>query len=97
MNKPQTIAEILKKTLEKSSFQLPMAREKLLSQWKDLLGSPLNEQATPKAFHHDTLMIEVSHPTWMQEMHFFKHKILEKIKHQHPKAQVKDLRFTLKN
>lgn len=96
MAKPQTIAEILKKTLEKSQFQVPIEREKILENWSNLVGEILADQAKPKAFKQNTLVVEVSHPTWMQEMHFFKEKILNKIHENFPEAKVKELRFTLK-
>jgi hypothetical protein len=63
--------------------------------WTDIVGSSLAAHTSPAGWRGDTLVINVEHSTWMQELQFMKRDLIAKITGACPKTKLKDVRFQI--
>lgn len=63
--------------------------------WADIVGSSLAEHTSPAGWRGTTLIINVEHSTWMQELQFMKRDLMAKISGACPKTKLKDIRFQI--
>ena len=63
--------------------------------WKEIVGEPVAIHSQPCSIRNRILFIEVSHPTWMQQLQFLKLTLLEKVNHFLGEPLIQDIRFRL--
>jgi hypothetical protein len=63
--------------------------------WKEIVGESIALQTQPRSIRNRILFIDVSHPTWMQQLQFLKPTLLEKINTFLGEALIHDIRFKL--
>jgi hypothetical protein len=95
MKKPQPIQSILEKTLKALEINVPLKSYSIWGAWKELVGDSVALQTQPRSIRNRILFIDVSHPTWMQQLQFFKPTLLEKINIFLGEPLIQDIRFKL--
>ena len=95
MKKPQSMHSILEKTLKALEIDVPLKTYSIMGAWKEIVGEPVAIHSQPYSIRNKILFIEVSHPTWMQQLQFLKPTLLEKINHFLGESLIQDIRFRL--
>jgi len=95
MKEPQSIRSILEKTIKTLEIDAPLKTYSIMGAWKEIVGEPVAIHSQPYSIRNRILFIEVSHPTWMQQLQFLKLTLLEKINHFLGEPLIQDIRFRL--
>jgi hypothetical protein len=95
MKKPQSIHSILEKTLKALEIDVPLKSYSIWGAWKEIVGESVSLQTQPRVIRNRILFIDVSHPTWMQQLQFLKPTLLEKINAFLREPYIQDIRFRL--
>jgi len=95
MKKPQPIHSILEKTLRALEIDVPLKSYSIWGAWKEIVGESVALQTQPRSIRNRILFIDVSHPTWMQQLQFLKPTLLEKINNFLGEPHIQDIRFRL--
>jgi len=93
MKKPQSIHTILEQTLKGLELDVPLKTYSIWGAWKEIVGEPIALQTQPHAIRNRILFVEVSHPTWMQQLQFLKPTLLGKINGFLDEPLIEDIRF----
>ncbi len=95
MKKPQPIYSILEKTLKALEIDVPLKSYSIWGAWKEIVGDSVALQTQPRSVRNRILFIDVSHPTWIQQLQFLKPTLLEKINAFLREPYIQDIRFRL--
>lgn len=95
MDKPAPLGEILQKTLEASSIDVDLNLHRLWERWAALVGPTIAQNARPAAIKGKLLLVHVSSAPWMQQLHYLKDELMEKLNSALGKESVKDIRFKI--
>ena len=95
MKKPQSLRSILEKTLKTLEIDVPLKTYSIMGAWKEIVGEPVAIHSQPCSIRNRILFVEVSHPTWMQQLQFLKLTLLEKVNHFLGEPLIQDIRFRL--
>jgi hypothetical protein len=95
MKKPQSLRSVLEKTLKALEIDVPLKRYSTFGAWKEIVGDSLALHTQPRSIRNRILFIDVSHPTWMQQLQFLKPTLLEKINIFLGEPHIQDIRFKL--
>ena len=95
MKKPQPIHAILEKTLKALEIDVPLKSYSIWGAWNEIVGESVALQTQPRSIRNRILFIDVSHPTWMQQLQFLKPTLLEKINNFLGEPHIQDIRFKL--
>jgi len=95
MAKPVSIRSILEKTFKALEIDVPLKSYSILGAWKEIVGESVALHTQPRSIRNRILFIDVSHPTWMQQLQFLKPQLLEKIKLFLGESHIQDIRFKL--
>ncbi|MFA4916789.1 MAG: DUF721 domain-containing protein [Syntrophales bacterium] len=96
---PQTklhkLGSILQTTLKKKNIFINFEDESLIQVWNKALGPQIAAHSRPFQLKGETLFVKVSSSVWMQQLHFMKEDILEKINQSWGKTTVKNIYFSI--
>jgi len=95
MKKPKPIGSILEKTLKALEIDVPLKTYSIWSAWGDIVGESVALHTQPRSIRNRILFIDVSHPTWIQQLQFLKPALLEKINNFLGESPIQDIRFKL--
>jgi hypothetical protein len=95
MKKPQSIGSILEQTFKSLEIDVPLKSYSIWNAWKEIVGESIALQTQPRSIRNRILFIDVSHPTWMQQLQFLKPTLLEKINTFLGETLIQDIRFRL--
>ncbi len=95
MKKPQPIYSILEKTLKALEIDVPLKSYSIWGAWKEIVGDSVALQTQPRSVRNRILFVDVSHPTWIQQLQFLKSTLLEKINAFLGEPYIQDIRFRL--
>jgi hypothetical protein len=95
MKKPQSIRSILGQTLKALEIDVQLKTYSILGAWNEIVGESVAEHSQPRSIRNRILFIDVSHPTWMQQLQFLKPTLLEKVNTFLGEPLVQDIRFKL--
>jgi hypothetical protein len=95
MQKPKPIRSILEKALKGLEIDVPLKTYSILGAWKEIVGESVALQTQPRSIKNRILFIDVSHPTWVQQLQFLKPTLLEKINAFLGEPLIQDIRFKL--
>jgi hypothetical protein len=95
MPKPQPICSILEKTLKGLEMDAPLKSYSIWGAWREIVGEPVALQSQPCSIRNRILFVEVSHPTWIQQLQFLKPTLLEKVNAYIGEPLIQDIRFRL--
>lgn len=93
----QRIGDILKKTLKKKKIPVHVQDHHLSDAWNRAVGPIIAGNTSVHKVKGDTLFIKVSTSTWMQQLQFMKHEILDKIKSSLADQTIKNIYFSIGN
>ena len=63
--------------------------------WNKTVGARIAENTHPESIWKDVLFVNVSSSVWMQELHFLRDKILEKVNRELDSTQIEEIRFKI--
>jgi hypothetical protein len=95
MKKPQPIRSILEKTIKSLEIDVPLKTYSILEAWNEIVGESVAAHSRPCAIRNRILFIDVSHPTWIQQLQFLKPTLLEKVNGFLGESRIQDIRFKL--
>jgi hypothetical protein len=95
MKNPQPIRSILEKTIKALEIDVPLKVYSIMGAWNEIVGESVAIHSQPRSIRNQILFVEVSHPTWMQQLQFLKPILLEKINHFLGEPPIQDIRFRL--
>jgi len=95
MKKPQPFRSVLEGILKSLEIETPLRAYSILGVWKDLMGEPIALQTRPRAIRNRILFVDVSHPTWIQQLQFLKPQLIEKVNAFMGERFIEDIRFKL--
>jgi hypothetical protein len=93
MKKPQSLRLILEKTLKNLEIDVPLKTYSILGAWDEIVGESVAEHSHPRSIRNRILFIDVTHPTWMQQLQFLKPTLLEKVNAFLGEPLIQDIRF----
>jgi hypothetical protein len=95
MGKPKPIGSILESTLKGLELDSQVKAYSIWGAWKEIVGESVALQTRPRAIRNRILFVDVSHPTWSQQLQFLKPKLLEKLNGFLGEPLLRDIRFHL--
>src|SRR4030042_3515829 len=95
MKKPQPIRSILEKTVKTLEIDVPLKTYSILGAWEEIVGESVAGHSQPHSIRNRILFIDVTHPTWMQQLPFLKPTLLEKVNTFLGEPLIQDIRFKL--
>ncbi len=93
--KPTPLGNILESLLKETPYGSMIEKHRLFEHWESLVGPALSARVRPQKIMGKTLVLEVDHPAWIQELQFLKSDILSKIHKRFPESQIHELRLVL--
>ena len=93
MKNPQSLRLILEKTLKNLEIDVPLKTYSILGAWDEIVGESVAEHSQPRSIRNQILFIDVTHPTWMQQLQFLKPTLLEKVNAFLSEPLIQDIRF----
>lgn len=73
------IRNILPKPLQRLGLVEQVKLKRVWRAWLEVIGSHITQYARPARLNHQTLVIRVSDPAWLQELNFHKERFLVKL------------------
>jgi hypothetical protein len=95
MKKPQPIRSILEKTVKTLEIDVPLKTYSILGAWNQIVGESVADHSQPYSIRNRILFVDVTHPTWMQQLQFLKPTLLEKVNTFLGESLIQDIRFKL--
>ncbi|MEW6428333.1 MAG: DUF721 domain-containing protein [Thermodesulfobacteriota bacterium] len=75
----QSIGDLLASVFARRKWDRRLALHEVFSFWKQAVGREIAVHARPDVIRQDVLWVKVSDPIWMQQLHFNKQLLLDKI------------------
>ncbi len=93
MSKPKPLRSILDDSLKSLGLHGPMKGYSVWGAWREIVGDAVAANARPSVIRNRILFIEVSHPTWVQQLQFLKPTLLGKLNGFLGEPLIEDIRF----
>lgn len=92
-----SVENVLQSLLQngKSALAQGFTRFRLEKEWPKIVGESISKNTLPCALEKGVLFVWVSHPTWMQQLVYFKDVIKEKVNSHLGYPSVYEVKFTL--
>lgn len=87
------IKGILKTVLRQCRQDLQQDPDLLWQIWDRAVGATIARNAQPAAFKQRLLIVHVSSSVWLQELHFRKAALIERVNHEAGDTVLDDIRF----
>ena len=87
------LKSVLKSALEEAGIEKAVAQNRALLIWDKAVGKKISANTEAINVRHGVLTVQVSSPTWRQELLLKKGNILEKLNNYLEKETIKDIRF----
>jgi len=75
---PISLADVLGGASRRIGFGNKLKHMKLMARWEKITGKSIAAHARPARLRGKTLIVRVDQPTWMQELTYLKHEIMER-------------------
>tara|TARA_B100000315_G_scaffold94826_1_gene87158 strand:+ start:11653 stop:12186 length:534 start_codon:yes stop_codon:yes gene_type:complete len=79
MNKLSPLGRILNRSFKSLGIDLKIAQQKVIDQWLEIVGEPIDSVSNPRYFKFRTLFVNVSDSMWLHQLVFMEDQIKEKI------------------
>ncbi len=89
------LSETLNSMFHEMNIENRMELYKIYSIWQKAVGAKIAEQTFPEKLSRGLLFVNVSNSVWMQELHFLRDIILEKINKELTCIQLREIRFKI--
>jgi len=93
--KPQSIADVLSKTLKKMNLEAPLKKYSIWNYWEEIVGKQVATKAQPLRVQEKTLIVGVVSHTWMTELTHMKTMLLKRIQEKIEGCPIHNIRFEL--
>jgi hypothetical protein len=93
--KLQKIGDILQKVLKRHGVPVRTEDHQLQKIWSEAVGPKIAAYARPDAIKRNVLFVKVANSVWMQQLHFLKQDILEKINRSYENNPVRNIFFSI--
>ena len=87
------VEEVLSSVLNRSGLIDKSEYLKIYKIWAAIVGEKIAENTCLESVKRGTLFVNASSSAWMQELHFLKDMIIEKLEKELGEGTVKDIRF----
>ena len=91
----QSIGEILFSSFKGKSIAAKIEENSLIKLWPKAVGQQIVLQTQPDCLKNGTLFVKTTSSVWVQQLHFMKEEILQKLNELAGKIAVKDIRFSV--
>jgi hypothetical protein len=95
MAKPKLIRSVLESALKGLEIDFQLKAYSIWGAWEEIVGEPVAHQTQPRSIRNRILFVDVSHPTWVQQLQFLKPQLLEKLNGFFGEPLLQDIRFRL--
>ena len=85
----------MEKTFKVLEIDVHLKAYSIWGAWKEIMGESVALQTQPRSIRNRILFVDVSHPTWMQQLQFLKPTLLEKINNFLGEPLIQDIRFKM--
>jgi hypothetical protein len=89
----QSIGEILFSSFKGKGVAAKIEENSLIKLWPKAVGQQIFLQTQPDCLKNGTLFVKTTSSVWVQQLHFMKEEILQKLNELAGKIAVKDIRF----
>lgn len=89
----QQIGEVLFPLLKKRGMASKFEEKILLKAWPKAVGLQIASQTQLDSFRHGTLFVRAVSSVWVQQLHFMKEDIINKLNELSDKIVIKEIRF----
>lgn len=93
----QHIGDILQKALKRKKIHVPVRDRQVSDSWEKAVGPIISANTRADRIKGDTLYVKVSTSTWMQQLQFMKHEIIEKVNDTLQNQTIKSIYFSIGN
>lgn len=92
---PQLIAigEILSAAMKRRGLGARLEENSLRKIWPDAVGEQIASKTQPDCFKNGILFVRTVSSVWVQQLHFMKHEVIEKLNQLSGKPLVREIRF----
>lgn len=87
------VGEVLLTILKKRGMASKIEENEVIKIWPKAVGHQIASQTQPDALRNGTLFVKTVSSVWVQQLHFIKGEILDKLNQLSDKAVVKEIRF----
>ncbi len=91
----QSIGEILYAALKRRGMAAKLEENSLFKFWPKAVGKQIALQTQPDSLRNGTLFIKTTSSVWVQQLHFMKEEIREKLNELAGKKVIKEMRFSV--
>jgi hypothetical protein len=91
----KNLSDILESVLKKRGMLFTSDKKRLREVWLKAVGDNIAVHTAPEKLQKGTLFIKVSNSVWMQQLHFLKKNILDKVNQEMGEHGVKDINFSI--
>jgi hypothetical protein len=91
----QPIGEILFAAFKRRGMAAKLEENSILKFWPQAVGEKIALQTQPDCLRNKTLFVKTTSSVWVQQLHFMKEEIREKLNELAGKTVVKEIRFTI--
>ena len=91
----QSIGEILFSSFKGKGDAAKIEENSLIKLWPKAVGQQIVLQTQPDCLKNGTLFVKTTSSVWVQQLHFMKEEILQKLNELAGKIAVKDIRFSV--
>lgn len=91
----QSIGEILTAAFKRRGMGAKLEENAVLKFWPKAVGKQIALQTQPDVLRNGTLFIKTTSSVWVQQLHFMKEEIREKLNELAGKLVIKEIRFSI--
>ncbi|MDI6742537.1 MAG: DUF721 domain-containing protein [Smithella sp.] len=89
----QPIGEVLFSVLKKKGMASKLEENALIQLWPTAVGEQIAAKTKPESFRNGILFVKTVSSVWVQQLHFVKQDILDKLNQLSGKHATKEIRF----
>jgi hypothetical protein len=90
-----SIGNVLEKELKKRGVPVQFQDTRLRDTWEEAVGPVIAAQTRAESRKKDTLNVKVSSSVWMQQLHFLRDEITQKVNRVFTSDPIKNIRFRI--
>jgi predicted nucleic acid-binding Zn ribbon protein len=89
------IGEVLFSVLKRKGMTSKIEENALLKHWPKAVGPQIASKTQPDSLRNGTLFVKTVSSVWVQQLHFIKGEILDKLNQLSGKSAIKEIRFSV--
>lgn len=93
MSNPVSLARLLDEMISRKNWSKKISQHAVFDLWPEIVGEDIAQRTCPYVIRGSVLWVRVSDSVWMQQLHFQKPLILDKINKRLRSSVISDLRF----